>query len=70
MRSRRHQFVPKHIFGAPTGDGIMIVDIWSSPAEVQRAIIDNEDFQRKWQDAGWPEETVEMFDVHSIGWPK
>jgi hypothetical protein len=55
---------------APTGDGIMIVDIWSSWAEVQRAIIDNEDFQRKWQNAGWPEETVEMFEVHSTGWPK
>jgi hypothetical protein len=32
----------------------MIVDVWSSRAEVQRAIINNEDFQRKWQDAGWP----------------
>jgi hypothetical protein len=48
----------------------MIVDIWSSRAEVQRAIIDNEDFQRKWQHAGWPEETVEMFEVHNRGWPK
>jgi hypothetical protein len=27
-------------------------------------------FQRKSQDAGWPEETVEMFEVHSSGWPK
>jgi hypothetical protein len=62
--------VPKHIFAPPTGDGIMIADVWSSHAEVQRAIIDNPDFQRKSQDAGWPEETVEMFEVHSSGWPK
>ena len=61
---------PEAHFCAPTGDGIMILDVWSSRAEVQRAIIDNEDFQRKWQDAGWPEETVEMFEVHSTGWPK
>jgi hypothetical protein len=61
---------PEAHFCAPTGDGIMIVDVWSSRAEVQRAIIDNQDFQRKWQDAGWPEETVEMFEVHSSGWPK
>ena len=43
---------PEAHFCAPTGDGIMIVDIWSSRAEVQRAITDNEDFQRTWQDAG------------------
>lgn len=61
---------PEAHFCAPTGDGIMILDVWSSRAEVQRAIIDNEDFQRKWQDADWPEETVEMFEVHSTGWPK
>ena len=57
---------PEAHFCAPTGEGIMIVDVWSSRAEVQRAIIDNQDFQRKWQDAGWPEET----EVHSSGWPK
>jgi hypothetical protein len=61
---------PEAHFCAPTRDGIMIVDVWSSRAEVQRAIIDNDDFQRKWQDAGWPAETVEMFEVHSTGWPK
>jgi len=48
----------------------MIVDVWSSRAEVQRALIDNQDFQRKWKDAGWPDETVEMFEVHCTGWPK
>jgi hypothetical protein len=61
---------PEAHFCASTGDGIMIVDVWSSRAEVQRAIIDNQDFQRKWKDAGWPDETVEMFEVHSTGWPK
>jgi hypothetical protein len=61
---------PEAHFCASTGDGIMIVDVWSSRAEVQRAIIDNQDFQRKSKDAGWPDETVEMFEVHSTGWPK
>jgi hypothetical protein len=29
----------------------------------------NENFQQKWAEAGWPEETVEMFEVHDSGWP-
>jgi hypothetical protein len=61
---------PEAHFCVATGDGIMIVDVWGSRAEVQRAILDNQDFQGKWRDAGWPEETVEMFEVHSTGWPK
>ena len=61
---------PEAHFCVPTESGIMIVDAWKSRAEVRRAIIDNEDFQRKWYEAGWPQETVEVFDVHRTGWPE
>jgi hypothetical protein len=48
----------------------MIVDVWNSRAELQQAVIDNEAFQAKWDEAGWPEETVEIFEVHNSGWPQ
>jgi hypothetical protein len=60
---------PEAHFCVPTDEGIMIVDVWGSRADVQRAVIDNEDFQRKWDEAGWPDETIEMFEVHKAGWP-
>jgi hypothetical protein len=53
-----------------TNAGIMIVDVWNSREEVERTVIKNESFQRKWAEAGWPDETVEMFDVHNSGWPE
>jgi predicted NUDIX family NTP pyrophosphohydrolase len=49
--------------------GMMIVDAWASRADLQRAIIENEDFQAKWRAVGWPEETVEVFELHKSGWP-
>jgi hypothetical protein len=61
---------PEAHFCVPTNDGIMIVDVWSSRADVRRAIIDNDDFQRKWDEAGWPDETIEMFEVYNAGWPE
>jgi hypothetical protein len=61
---------PEAHFCVPTESGIMIVDVWSSRADLQRAITDNEEFQAKWADAGWPEETAEIFEVHSSGWPE
>jgi hypothetical protein len=48
----------------------MIVDVWNSRAELQPAVIGNEAFQAKWDAAGWPEETVEIFEVHNSGWPE
>jgi hypothetical protein len=48
---------------------MMIVDVWASRADLQRAIIENEDFQAKWRAAGWPEEIVEVFELHNSGWP-
>jgi len=60
---------PEAHYCVATESGIMLVDVWSSRAELQRAIIENEDFQAKWRAAGWPEETVEVFELHNSGWP-
>jgi biotin carboxylase len=60
---------PEAHFCVATDSGIMLVDVWASRAELQRAIIKNEDFQAKWRAAGWPEETVEVFEIHNSGWP-
>ena len=60
---------PEAHYCVPTDDGIMIVDVWRSRADVRRAVIDNKAFQRKWREAGWPDETIEAFEVHSAAWP-
>lgn len=61
---------PEAHFCVPTESGIMIVDVWNSRAELQQAVIGNEAFQAKWDEAGWPEEAVEIFEVHNSGWPQ
>jgi biotin carboxylase len=60
---------PEAHYCVATDSGIMLVDVWASRADLHRAIIDNEDFQAKWRVAGWPEETVEVFELHNSGWP-
>jgi hypothetical protein len=60
---------PEAHYCVATESGIMLVDVWSSLAELQGAIIENEDFQAKWRAAGWPEETVEVLELHNSGWP-
>jgi hypothetical protein len=60
---------PEPHYCVATESGIMLVDVWSSRAKLQRAIIENEDFQAKWRAAEWPEETVEVFELHNSGWP-
>ena len=60
---------PEAHYSVPTSTGIMIMDVWNSRDDVERAVIKNENFQRKWAEAGWPDETVEMFEVHNSGWP-
>jgi hypothetical protein len=60
---------PDAHYCVPTGEGIMIVDVWRTRADVQRAVIDNLDFQRVWDEAGWPDESIEIFEVHNAGWP-
>ena len=60
---------PEAHFCASTETGIMIVDVWKSRDELRQSITDNDEFQGKWREAGWPEETVEVFEVHNSGWP-
>jgi hypothetical protein len=60
---------PNAHYCVPTDEGIMIVDVWRTRADVQRAVIDNLDFQRVWDEAGWPDESIEIFEVHNAGWP-
>jgi hypothetical protein len=58
---------PEAHYCVPTDSGIMIVDVWAS--DLQRAITETQDFQAKWSAAGFPAETVEVFELHSSGWP-
>jgi biotin carboxylase len=60
---------PEAHYCVATDSGMMIVDVWASRADLQRAVIENEDFQAKWRAAGWPEETFEVFELHNSGWP-
>ena len=60
---------PEAHYCVPTDSGIMIVDVWASRSDLQRAITENQDFQAKWSAAGLPAETVEVFELHSSGWP-
>ena len=60
---------PEAHYCVATESGMMIVDVWASRADLQRAVIENEDFQAKWRAAGWPEETVEVFELHNSEWP-
>lgn len=60
---------PEAHYCVATESGMMIVDVWASRADLQRAILENEDFQAKWRAVEWPEETVEVFELHNSGWP-
>lgn len=60
---------PEAHYCVRTESGIMIVDVWDSLSDVKCAVTENEDFQANWSAAGWPEETVEVFELHSSGWP-
>lgn len=60
---------PEAHYCVATDSGIMIVDIWADRSDLQRAVTENEDFKAKWDAAGWPGETVEVFELHSSGWP-
>jgi hypothetical protein len=39
---------PEAHYCVPTDSGIMIVDVWHSRDEFERAVIDNEAFKRRW----------------------
>lgn len=54
---------------APTDSGVVIVDVWPSLDDLRRNVVDNEKFESIWRDAGWPSERVEVYEIHSQGWP-
>jgi hypothetical protein len=60
---------PEAHFCGPTATGMLIVDVWGSREDVRRGVTENSAFQAVWQEAGWPDETVEIYDVHGRDWP-
>jgi hypothetical protein len=54
---------------ARTDTGIVIVDVWASREDLLRGVVQNDDFQAKWNEAGWPDEAVEVYEIHNQGWP-
>ena len=54
---------------ARTDSGIVIVDVWASREDALRGVVENDEFQARWDAAGWPEETVEVYEIHNQGWP-
>jgi hypothetical protein len=54
---------------ARTDSGIVIVDVWASREDLLRGVVDNDEFQARWSDAGWPEEVVDVYEIHNQGWP-
>jgi hypothetical protein len=60
---------PEAHFCAPTATGIMIVDVWRSREDLRRGVTENSAFQGVWREAGWPNESVEVYDIHGRDWP-
>jgi hypothetical protein len=54
---------------ARTDSGIVIVDVWASREDLLRGVVENDEFQARWNDAGWPEEVVDVYEIHHQGWP-
>lgn len=53
-----------------TNSGIMIVDVWESHNDIRQAVTENAHFQDIWARAGWPDETVRVYQIHNVGWPQ
>jgi hypothetical protein len=60
---------PEAHFCVPTDTGILIVDVFASREDLRRGITENSALQAVWQEAGWPDETVEIYDIHRRDWP-
>jgi hypothetical protein len=60
---------PEAHFHVVTATGMLIVDVWGSREDLRRGVTENPSFKTVWEEAGWPDETVEIYDVHGRDWP-
>jgi hypothetical protein len=60
---------PDAHFCVPTATGMLIVDVWGSREDVRRGVTENGAFKAVWDEAGWPDEKVEIYDIHGRDWP-
>ena len=60
---------PEAHFCVPTATGILIIDVFASREDLRRGVTENTALLAVWKEAGWPEETVEIYDIHREGWP-
>lgn len=54
---------------ARTDSGLLIADAWRSRQALRRAVVENDEFQKRWREAGWPDEVVDVYEIHNQGWP-
>ena len=54
---------------ARADSGILIVDVWASREDLLRGVIENDEFQGRWRAAGWPNEVVDVYEIHNQDWP-
>jgi hypothetical protein len=60
---------PEAHYCVPTDTGILIVDVWASREDLRKGVTENRALLAVWEEAGWPDETVEIYDIHREGWP-
>jgi hypothetical protein len=60
---------PEAHFCVPTATGVLIVDVWGSREDLRRGVTENSALLAVWREAGWPDETVEVYDIHGRDWP-
>ena len=54
---------------ARTDSGIVMVDVWASHEDLLRGVVQNDEFQARWDAAGWPDEVIDVYEIHNQGWP-
>jgi hypothetical protein len=46
-----------------------MVNVWASREDLLRAVVQNDEFQVRWNAAGWPDEVIDIYEIHNQGWP-
>ncbi len=54
---------------ARTDSGVVMIDTWKNQEALRQGVIENEKFQEKCREAGWPDEVVHVYEIHNQGWP-